>query len=272
MGPFIMTFFIALFVLLMQFLWKYVDDLIGKGLEWYIITELMIYACASLVPLALPLAILLSSIMTFGNMGENYELVAMKSAGLSIQRIMAPLVIQTSLVCLLAFYFSNNILPVANLKMGTLLYDITHQKPAIEIKEGIFYNGIDNYSIRVGKKEDNGNLLKNLMIYDHSGRRGSNKVIIAESGTMTFSPDNQYMILYDHVQCFLPKGDNGFPVKIAQGHGFHDGFYLSGGKYTIRNTSNHWTANGLRKAGIKAPLSPITSGPIMRVLRRNYGN
>jgi lipopolysaccharide export system permease protein len=191
-----MTFFIALFVLLMQFLWKYVDDFIGKGLEGHIIAELMLYACASLVPLALPLAILLSSIMTFGNMGESYELVAMKSAGLSLQKIMAPLVIQTTLICCLAFYFANNVLPVANLKFGTLIYDITHQKPAIEIKEGIFYNGIDNYSIRIGKKENNNNLLKNLMIYDHTQRMGSNKIIIAESGTMNFTPDKQYMLLH----------------------------------------------------------------------------
>jgi lipopolysaccharide export system permease protein len=191
-----MTFFIALFVLLMQFLWKYVDDLIGKGLEWYIIAELLLYAGASLVPLALPLAILLSSIMAFGNMGESYELVAMKSAGLSLQKIMAPLIVQTAVVCLLAFFFSNYVLPVANLKCGTLLYDVTHQKPAIEIKEGIFYNGIDNYSIRIGKKENNNGLLKNLMIYDHTLRAGSNKVIIAESGTMAMTPDNQYMVLH----------------------------------------------------------------------------
>ncbi|MBA2582814.1 MAG: LptF/LptG family permease [Bacteroidetes bacterium] len=190
-----MTFFIALFVLLMQFLWKYIDDLIGKGLEWYIIAELMMYASASLVPLALPLAILLSSIMTMGNMGEHYELVAMKSAGFSLPQIMRPLIFLTVLICFTAFYFSNNILPVANLKFGTLLYDITHQKPAIEIKEGVFYNGIDGYTIRIGKKEKNGELLKNIMIYDHTSRTGSNKVILAEEGTMKITPNNQYMLL-----------------------------------------------------------------------------
>jgi lipopolysaccharide export system permease protein len=191
-----MTLFIAIFVLLMQFLWKYVDDLVGKGLEWYIILELLLYAAASLVPLALPLAILLSSIMTFGNFGENYELVAMKSAGMSLIKIMSPLIIQTGFVCLIAFYFSNNVLPLANLKMQTLLYDITHQKPAIDIKEGIFYNNIDNYSIRIGKKEKNGELLKNLMIYDHTSRMGNNKVIFAKEGTMKFSDDNRYLILH----------------------------------------------------------------------------
>jgi lipopolysaccharide export system permease protein len=191
-----MTLFIAIFVLLMQFLWKYVDDLVGKGLEWYIIAELMLYAAASLVPLALPLAILLSSIMTFGNFGENYELVAMKSAGMSLIKIMSPLIFQTAFVCLIAFYFSNVVLPLANLKMQTLLYDITHQKPAIDIKEGIFYNNIDNYSIRIGKKEKHGELLKNLMIYDHTSRMGNNKVIFAQEGTMKISEDNRYLILH----------------------------------------------------------------------------
>ncbi|MDQ3192317.1 MAG: LptF/LptG family permease [Bacteroidota bacterium] len=190
-----MTFFIALFVLLMQFLWKYVDDLIGRGLEWYIITELLMYAAAGLVPLALPLAILISSIMTFGNMGEHYELVAMKSAGLSLPKIMRPLIVLTILISFTAFYFSNNILPVANLKSGTLLYDITHKKPAIDIKEGVFYNGIDGYTIRIGKKENNGELLKKIMIYDHTNRTGSNKVILAESGSMQITPNNQYMML-----------------------------------------------------------------------------
>jgi lipopolysaccharide export system permease protein len=194
-GPFVMTFFIAIFVLLMQSLWLYVDDLIGKGLEWYVILELLGYASASLVPLALPLAILLSSIMTFGNMGEHYELVAMKSAGLSLQRIMKPLIFLALGICMVAFYFANNLLPVANLKFRTLLYDITHQKPAIDIREGIFYNGIDGYSIRIGRKENNGTLLKNIMIYDHTARTGSNKIIVAESGIMKFSDDNSFMIL-----------------------------------------------------------------------------
>jgi lipopolysaccharide export system permease protein len=190
-----MTFMIALFILLMQFFWLHADDLIGKGLEWYVVLELMFYASASLVPLALPLAILLSSIMTFGNLGEHYELVAMKSAGLSLQKIMRPLTILTSVICVTAFFFSNNILPIANLKFRTLLYDITHQKPAIDIKEGIFYNGIDGYTIRIARKEKSGTLLKNLMIYDHTSRMGSNKVIVAESGIMKFSPDKTYIIL-----------------------------------------------------------------------------
>src|SRR5262249_6573958 len=133
-GPFVMTFFIALFILLMQFLWKYIDDLAGKGLEWMIIFKLMVYVAITLVPLALPLAILLSFIMTFGNLAEHYELVACKSAGMSLQKIMRPLTLVTILLCGTAFYFSNNILPIANLKMNALLYDVRNQKPALYIK------------------------------------------------------------------------------------------------------------------------------------------
>ena len=115
-----MTFFIALFILDMQFLWKYIDDLVGKGLEWNLIAELLFYASATFVPLALPLAILLSSLMTFGNLGERYELVAMKASGISLRTIMKPLIILSVLISIGAFYFSNNVLPIANLKFQSL--------------------------------------------------------------------------------------------------------------------------------------------------------
>lgn len=128
LGPFIFTFFIALFILLLQFLWKYIDDLVGKGLEWYIIAKLMFYASSTFVPLALPLAILLSSLMTFGNMGEHYELVAMKAAGISLRKAMKPLIILSLALSIFAFLFSNYVLPVANLKFGSLLYDVRQQK------------------------------------------------------------------------------------------------------------------------------------------------
>ncbi|GAB1419685.1 hypothetical protein MASR2M12_24500 [Bacteroidales bacterium] len=145
LGPFVLTFFIALFILLMQFLWKYIDDLVGKGLETALIVRLMFYASATFVPLALPLAILLSSLMTFGNLGEHYELVAMKASGISVWKIMRPLVYLSLTISLLAFLFSNNVLPVANLKFQSLLYDIRQQKLAFNIKPGEFYNGIDNF-------------------------------------------------------------------------------------------------------------------------------
>lgn len=195
LGPFFLTFLIALFVLLMQFLWKYLEDLVGKGLEWSVVMEVMLYASASLIPMALPLAILLASIMTFGNLGEHYELVSMKSAGMSLPRIMYPLIMLTIITSVVAFYFSNNVLPVANLKFGRLIYDITNQKPTINIPEGIFYNGIEKMTMRVSKKENDGNLLKGIIIYDHTSGQGNNKVITAESGTMTVSPKKDFMIM-----------------------------------------------------------------------------
>ena len=179
----------------MQFLWKYVDDLVGKGLEWYVIIELLVYASASLVPLALPLAILLSSLMSFGNLGEHYELVACRSAGISLQRVMSPLIIFSVLVSVGAFYFSNDVLPFANLKMGSLLYDVRQQKPAFSLKEGVFYNGIDGYSIKVGKKDNDKQTLHNIMIYDHTMGIGNNKVITAASGKMAMSDDERFLIL-----------------------------------------------------------------------------
>ncbi|MFA5781276.1 MAG: LptF/LptG family permease, partial [Bacteroidales bacterium] len=192
--PFIMTFFIAVFILLMQFLWKYIDDLVGKGIEWTIIAQLLFWASTTMIPLALPLAILLSSIMTFGNLGEHYELVALKSAGISLQKIMMPLIVVTVLISISAFYFSNNVLPYANLKMGSLLYDVREQKPALNVKEGIFYNGIDDYVIKVGKKDSDGKTLRNIMIYDHSSRMGNTNLTVAETGTMEMTVDKRYLI------------------------------------------------------------------------------
>ncbi len=194
-GPFVMTFFIALFILLMQFLWKYVDDLVGKGLELYIIAELLFYASATFVPLALPLAILLSSIMTLGSLGENYELVALKSAGISLTRIMRPLVVISLMLVLTAFYFSNNVLPYANLKFGSLLYDIRQQRPAFNIMEGIYYKGIDNFVIRVEEKDGDGSILRKIKIYDHTDRRGNTNLTTAEWGTMHTTEDQHYLVL-----------------------------------------------------------------------------
>ena len=149
-GPFFMTFFIVVFVLLMQFLWKYVDDLVGKGLEISVLAEMLFYAAFGLLPLAFPLAMLLASIMTFGALGENYELVAMKSSGISLFRIMRPLIIIAIVVSGVAFYFGNYILPVTNLKFYTLLASVKQQRPELVLQEGVFTNEIDGYSIKVG--------------------------------------------------------------------------------------------------------------------------
>ena len=221
--PFILTFFVVLFILLMQFLWKYIDDLVGKGLEWYIIAELMLYTSASLVPMALPLAILLSSIMTFGNLGENYELVALKASGLSLQRIMSPLIITSIIISGLAFYFSNVILPVANLKMGALLWDVTQQKPALNIKPGVYYNGIEGYSIKVKGKDSDNHTLEEIIIHDHTSRMGSNKLIVAKRGEMKMTEDERTLILtlydghsYDNLDPYPIKTNRKMPLRRLQ--------------------------------------------------------
>ncbi len=194
LGPLVMTFFIALFILLMQFVWKYIDDLVGKGLEWHIIARLLMYASSTFVPLALPLAILLSSLMMFGNLGEHYELVTMKAAGIGLSRVMRPLIIVSILISGLAFYFSNVVLPFANLKFHSLLFDVREKKLAFNLKEGVFYKGIDGFVIRIGKKENDGNTIRDVMVYDHTRHQGNISLTTAEWGRMELSPDKKFLM------------------------------------------------------------------------------
>ncbi len=194
-GPFIAAFFITEFILLMQFLWKYIDDLVGKGLGVWVIFKLFAFISAGLVPMAMPIAVLLSSIMTFGNLGENYELTAMKSAGISLLKIMLPLIIFNFMISFSSYLFYNDIMPYTNLKARSLLYDIRQQRLDISIKGGIFYNGIDNYSIKVGRKNIENGMLYDMMIYDHTERRGNVNLTLADSGYIKMTPDKQYLIL-----------------------------------------------------------------------------
>lgn len=194
-GPLILTFFIVIFLLLMQFLWKYIDDMVGKGLEMSIISELLMYTSAGFVPLALPLAILIASLMTFGNLGENNELLALKSAGISLQRIMLPLIALTIIFSVLAFVFANNVLPVIQLHSRSLLTDIRKQKPEISITPGVFYSGIEDYSIKVEKRNSETSLLTGIRIYNHNDKNAKNKVILADSGYMKISDDESKMLI-----------------------------------------------------------------------------
>jgi len=194
-GPLALTLVIALFTLLMQFLWKYIDDLVGKGLSWYVIFKLMGLATVTLIPMALPLAILLASIMTFGNLAENHELVSMKSAGFSLPKIMSSLIVFIFFVSLGAFFFANNVLPYVNLKMGSLLYDIRTAKPALNIQQDVFYNGIDGYSLRIAEKDKDNETLHNIMVYDHTSNEGNIAVILAKSGKIKMSADKHYMVM-----------------------------------------------------------------------------
>ncbi len=201
LGPLALTLAIALFVLLMQFVWTYIDDLVGKGLSTWVIIKLMLLVMFNVVPLALPLAILLASIMTFGNLAENQELACMKAAGLSLPRIMSPLIVLIFLISLGAFFFSNNVLPWVNLKKDSLLFDVRKSKPALNIHQEVFYNAIDGYSIRIGRKDQDQETIHDVMIYDHTDpdnahpEGGDFKLILANSGKMKMSEDQRYLVL-----------------------------------------------------------------------------
>ena len=190
--PFIATFFITLFVFMMQILWKYIDDLVGKGLDFITLTEFLIYASATLVTLALPIAILLSSIMTFGKLGENFELVAIKSSGISLLRFMRPLFFVSVILTGVAFLFANYIAPVANLKFAVIYNDIYRKSPAFDLKDGVFYSGFRGFSIKVGKKEKDKSTLHNVLIYEQSNGLQDN-TIISESGKMNISSDKKFL-------------------------------------------------------------------------------
>ena len=191
-GPFIATFFITLFVFMMQILWKYIDDLVGKGLDIYTLTKFLIYASATLVTLAMPIAILISSIMTFGKLGENFELVAIKSSGISLLRFMRPLLFVTILLSGVAFLFANYIAPVANLKFAVIYHDIYQKSPAFDLKDGVFYDGFRGYAIKVDKKDKDKSTLHKVLIYQQTNGVQDN-TIISESGKMSMSEDKKFL-------------------------------------------------------------------------------
>jgi lipopolysaccharide export system permease protein len=186
------TFLISLFVLVMQFFWLYIDDLVGKGLDFPTLAYLTAMVAITWVPLALPLALLLSSIMTFGNLGESFEIVAIKAAGIPLLRFMRPLFIVTIFISGIAFLFANNIIPVAQLKLAAVKYDIIVSKPSFDIKEGVFYNKMDGYVIKLGKKDKDDSTIHNVVIYKKTYGLQDN-LLIAESGIMRTTPDQKFL-------------------------------------------------------------------------------
>ena len=183
----------------MQFFWKYIDEMAGKGIELSIILELIFYLSATLVPMVLPLAILLASIITFGNLGEHYELVALKSAGVSLRRFLTPLFIFVVFLSFVAFYFSNTVLPAATLKYGTLLYSVRKQRPALNIQENVFYDELQGYTIKIAKKAPDNMTIYDVMIWDNSLGNIGKKTIIAQKGEMYSTPNDSFLVfnLYD---------------------------------------------------------------------------
>ena len=192
---FMMTFVICLFIVMMQFLWRYIDDLVGKGLGIDTVAELFFYAALTLVPLALPLAILLASLMTFGNLGEHVELTAMKSSGISLVKVMAPLIVLLAVVAVGAFFFQNNVLPYSQVKMWTLLFSMRQKSPTLDIPEGTVYTQIPGYNLYVKRKQMDGDMLYNLLIYDVSGGTNNPRIVAADSGRLSFTPDKRHLVL-----------------------------------------------------------------------------
>jgi lipopolysaccharide export system permease protein len=209
-GPLILTFFIVIIILLLQFLWMYIDELAGKGLNLSIISELLFQFTLSFVPTALPLAILLASLMTFGNMGEFSELTALKSSGIPLLRIMRPLIILISFLVLLSLFFSNYVLPYSNRQARLLLYDIRRKRPDINLQAGTFNNDIDGFSIKITSRDPFTNRLDKLIVYDHRNKKGNTGVITADSGYIKVTPDETAlkMTLYNGTSFYELEEEN----------------------------------------------------------------
>ena len=210
-----MTLAISMFILIMQFLWKYIDDLMGKGLDSFVILELLFYVSASLIPLALPLAILLSSIMTLGNLAENNELTALKSSGLSLYRIMRPLTFMVIGIAFFTFYFANYVIPVANLKWHSLIYDIQNTKISAILTPGVYSKELDGYAIKVEEGTDDS--FKGILIHDHTDpkeiktiRANNGKIYKSENGKYLFFELNEGYVteeLSPQSPTFMPNGE-----------------------------------------------------------------
>ena len=190
------TFFICLFIFMMQFLWRYVDELVGKGLEIGVLAQFFFYSALTLIPLSLPLAILLAALMTFGNFGEKYELLSMKAAGIPLLRIIRPLIIFCAMLCGLSFYFQNIIAPKAQMKLWTLLVSMKQTSPELDIPEGVFYSDIDGYNIYVKKKDRETGIMKDLLIYNFSEGFENAHIIWASEGSMEMTEDKQHLFLH----------------------------------------------------------------------------
>jgi lipopolysaccharide export system permease protein len=248
--PFIVTFFVMILFLLMQFVWKYIDDLAGRGVEWYYIAELLFYTSATVVPMALPLAVLLSSIMVLGSMGENNELAALKSSGQSLLRVMRPLIYFMLFLGIAAFLFANYVIPVANYKSESLRKNISNSKPALSIQPGVFYAGIEGYSIKVGDKfGPNQSELRDVIIYDHTGSGGNEKVIVAQTGKMQVTPDERFLV-----------------INLYQGHVYED--YKTKKR---QDRDNHPFVNtSFKESTIRFSLSEFKKGDLRETGRKDY--
>ncbi|UII25551.1 LptF/LptG family permease [Fulvivirga maritima] len=214
LGPFFLTFLVVVFILLTQHMLKYFDDIVGKDLGFDVLAQLFFYFAVFMTPVAIPLAVLLSSLMTFGNLGEHFELTAIKSAGISLLRALLPIFVFVLGLTVFAFYSNNYFVPKAALEAYSLLYDIKQKKPALDLKEGAFYNGLPDFSIKVNKKHDDGQTIEDVIIYDHRGKNGNKNVILADSGQMYTVNNDRYLKLELYHGNRYTEGDNGTEAGV----------------------------------------------------------
>ncbi len=224
---FLMTFCICLFIVIMQFLWRYIDELVGKGLSIDVIAELFFYAALSMVPLALPLSILLAALMTFGDLGEHVELTALKSSGISLTTIMKPLAILMALVAVGAFFFQNNVLPQSQVKMWTLLFSMRQTSPTLDIPEGAVYSQIPGYNIFVKRNDKERDMLYGMLIYDVSTGNMFPRIVAADSGRLSMTQDKQHLVLTMYKGSWYEEmrnndGVNGMSGELYRRETFHD--------------------------------------------------
>lgn len=224
---FLMTFCICLFIVIMQFLWRYIDELVGKGLSIDLIAELFFHAALSLLPLALPLSILLAALMTFGDLGEHVELTALKSSGISLTTIMKPIAILMVFVAIGAFFFMNNALPKSQVKMWTLLFSMRQTSPTLDIPEGTVYSQIPGYNIYVKRKDKERDMLYNMLIYDVSNGMMYPRIVAADSGRLSMTKDKQHLVLTLYKGSWYEEmkgggGVSGMSGELYRRESFHD--------------------------------------------------
>ena len=224
---FLMTFCICLFIVMMQFLWRYIDELVGKGLSIDVVAELFFYAALSMVPLALPLSILLAALMTFGDLGEHIELTALKSSGISLTTIMKPLAVLITLVAIGAFFFQNNVLPKSQVKMWTLLFSMRQTSPTLDIPEGAVYSQIPGYNIYVKRKDKERDMLYQMLIYDVSNSISYPRIVAADSGRLSMTEDKRHLVLTLYKGSWYEDmkgggGTSGMSGELYRRETFHD--------------------------------------------------
>ena len=223
----LMTFCICLFIVMMHFVWHYIDELVGKGLSIGLVAELFFYAALSFVPLALPLSILLASLMTFGDLGEHVELTALKSSGISLTTIMKPLAALMVVIAIGAFFFQNNVLPLSQVKMWTLLFSMRQTSPTLDIPEGTVYSQIPGYNLYVKKNDKEHDMLYGLLIYDVSVGTTYPRIVAADSGRLAMTPDKRHLVLTLYKGSWYEEmkngsGVNGMSHELYRRESFHD--------------------------------------------------